>query len=203
MIAPFLGLALLFLLAAPAWAASLTLTWTDNNAAPSNETGTIVERAPASGTPLAPSGAFAQVGAALPPDTVSYIDSTVTVGAYCYRVAAINQYGQSAYSNVACAGIKPNAPSILNVTILWPAEGEVVPLGAVKIIGEVDGFDGPLRQAVAHLDGRPPAVVKLDRVTGLFSIAATIKDPGEHVVGVAVWDAEGRVASLTRTWLVQ
>lgn len=108
----------LMLTAVPAMAATLTLTWTDTNATPSNETGTTVERAPATGTPLAPSGAFAQI-ATVAADVVSYADTTVAVNAsYCYRVAAFNATGPSAYSNTACKTVPVplNPPTNLQIT---------------------------------------------------------------------------------------
>ena len=91
---------------APAVAAQLTLTWTDNS---SNEAGFKVERKTGSG------GVYAQV-ASLDAGATGYVDQAVTTGAtYCYRVRAYNSAGNSAYSNEACA--TPVNATLYTVTV--------------------------------------------------------------------------------------
>jgi hypothetical protein len=81
-------------------ATQLTLTWTDNAA---GQASFVIERGPAA------AGPFLYLGQN-PPGITGYYDTTVTPGIiYCYRVAAFNDVGQSAYSSVACgsASIPP------------------------------------------------------------------------------------------------
>jgi hypothetical protein len=78
-------------------AGQLTATWQDNN---STETGFRIERSRAGDV-----CEFAQL-AALPAESVSYVDAGLTEGErWCYRVRAENDAGVSAYSNVACATV--------------------------------------------------------------------------------------------------
>jgi len=90
------------------------LDWVDNS---TNETGFIIERKtePCSGT-----GAYAQVGT-VGVNIRTYTDSSVVEGnTYCYRVAAVNATGKSAYSNTAERTIPsslPAAPSNLVITL--------------------------------------------------------------------------------------
>lgn len=89
-----LVLVLSLLGAVPVYAAQLTLTWIDHA---EGQAQFVIERA--TGT----TGAFGSL-AENPAGDVSYVDLTVVAGkTYCYRVAAVNDVGQSAYSNVACA----------------------------------------------------------------------------------------------------
>lgn len=74
---------------------TVNLAWTDNAA---DETGYKVERKPEG-------GAYSQIGTA-GQDATSYADEGVSPGAYCYRVRAYNDYGDSAYSNEASATIQ-------------------------------------------------------------------------------------------------
>ena len=89
----------LLLVAAAAWpvhafAAQLTLTWTD---ASDNEVGFKIERRPGLTETYAE---ISRPGA----DTTAYVDSNLPAGAtYCYRVRAFNSAGDSDYSNEACA----------------------------------------------------------------------------------------------------
>jgi List-Bact-rpt repeat protein len=77
--------------AAPAQ--QLDLSWVDNSG---GEAGFIIQRA--TGT----TGTYAQIGQN-PPGTVSYTDNAVSLGTtYCYRVAAADNAGTSAFSNVSC-----------------------------------------------------------------------------------------------------
>lgn len=82
----------LLLVATPAWATSIKLTWSEHS---TNEAGFNIERK--AGTeawlPLATIDASA----------VSYTDNGITIGTkYCYRVQMINSEGVSEWSNEAC-----------------------------------------------------------------------------------------------------
>ena len=112
---------LALLVAAPAMAqttsqtAMLTLTWQDNS---NNEDGFNIERR------LGQTGTFAKIGS-VAANVVQYVDSIANDPGnvqYCYRVAAFNTAGQSAYSNIACGTtpvivIPPGAPSNVNVSV--------------------------------------------------------------------------------------
>ena len=75
------------------YSAQLMLTWTDNA---TNEDGFAVARKTGS------TGTFAQI-ATVGPNLTSYADSAAAaVTTYCYRVAAFNIAGSSAYSSEAC-----------------------------------------------------------------------------------------------------
>ena len=103
----------LVLCAVPAFAATATLTWTDNS---TNESGFNVQRKL---EVCAGSGAWsdlAQVGA----NVTTYKDGTIQEGVpVCYRVNAYNSAGASAWSNTA-GGVPPftipAVPSQLGVT---------------------------------------------------------------------------------------
>lgn len=80
---------------------AISLTWTDNSP---NESGFHIERRPGSGT-------YAQV-AAVAANSVTYGDTGLSAGtAYCYRVAAFNNGGNSDYSNEVCATTTGTAPA--------------------------------------------------------------------------------------------
>ncbi len=91
-------------------ATSVTLTWVDNA---TDETGYVVQR-------KAPGGAYTQVGPTLPPNTTSFVDTSVSpASSYRYRVFAQNQVGPSAPSNeisVTTPEAAPAAPSNLAVS---------------------------------------------------------------------------------------
>ncbi len=97
-----------FLLTAVSWqsqasAGQLQLTWADNS---NNEDGFKIERK------LGTTGTFAQV-ASVGVNVTTYTDTNLTDGAtYCYRLAAFNSAGSSAYSGEGCATVK----STLSVT---------------------------------------------------------------------------------------
>jgi hypothetical protein len=89
------------------------LTWTDNA---TNETGFVVERAVNGGafTQLAAPAALAGTG------SVTYTDATIIPGnTYDYRVAAVNGFGPSAYSNTAGVVVPstPAAPTVLTAAL--------------------------------------------------------------------------------------
>jgi hypothetical protein len=76
-----------------AQAQKLDLSWIDNSG---GQARFIIQRATGN------TGAYTQI-AQVPPGTQSYSDTTVSLGTtYCYQVAAVNSYGASPFSNVAC-----------------------------------------------------------------------------------------------------
>ena len=109
------GLILLVLLlfAPPAGAASNVLTWTDNS---TNEANFNIERKAEACTGTA---AFAEI-ATTGFNITTFTDAAVTEGVtYCYRVAASNPAGKSAYSNTASRTVPftvPAAPLGLGVS---------------------------------------------------------------------------------------
>ena len=107
-----LGVLVSLLFAAPAWAASNVLTWTDNS---TNETTFNIERKAEVCPGTLSFAPLATVGV----NVATYTDSAVTEGVtYCYRVAASNSAGVSAYSNTAGRTVPfslPLAPSGLVV----------------------------------------------------------------------------------------
>ena len=98
----------LFLLSGLSWqgqadAGQLQLAWTDNA---NNEDGFKIERK------LGTTGTFNQI-ATVGVNITSYTDTNLTDGAtYCYRLAAFNSVGNSAYSPDGCASVK----STLSIT---------------------------------------------------------------------------------------
>lgn len=104
---------LFLLLAAPAWAASNVLTWTDNS---TNEANFNIER---KAEACAGTGAFVEI-ATTGFNVTTFTDAAVTEGVtYCYRVAASNTAGKSAFSNTASRTVPftvPAAPSGLGAT---------------------------------------------------------------------------------------
>lgn len=101
------------LLAPPAWAASNVLTWQDNAG---NEANFNIERKAEACTGVLPFVEIATTSA----NIVTFTDAAVTEGVtYCYRVAASNPAGKSAYSNTASRTVPftaPVSPSGLGVT---------------------------------------------------------------------------------------
>ena len=102
----------LLLLAAPAWAGQNVLTWQDNSG---NEANFHIERKAEVCAGAVPFVEIATTGA----NIVTFTDAAVTEGVtYCYRVAASNPAGKSAFSNTASRTVPfsvPNAPSDLGV----------------------------------------------------------------------------------------
>jgi len=98
----------LLLIATPAWAQSIAMSWTDNA---TNEEGFILERGDIvvqlDGTFLADN--FAEI-ARPPVDATSHVDSTIAAARfYCYRVAAFITItnatppeSRSSFSNIGC-----------------------------------------------------------------------------------------------------
>jgi hypothetical protein len=161
-----------------AGAAQLAMSWTDNA---SDEDGFLVERRAAAG------GAFQQV-AALGPNVVGYLDSTVQAGsAYCYRVRAFNLAGMSAFTNEACGTASGTATLPLSVTLnqtsfrtsdtmvaTVQAVGGVVP-GAVDAYVVVQAGGALLS---LQLDGRlVPGLVPIARNIALPTVAAPFAFP--------------------------
>lgn len=106
-------LVLVFMLvASPVWAASNVLNWTDNS---NNEANFNIERKAEACTGSAPFVEIATTGF----NITTFTDASVQEGVtYCYRVAASNTAGKSAYSNTASRTVPftvPAAPSGLGV----------------------------------------------------------------------------------------
>ena len=99
-----------FVLTALSWqsqasAGQLQLAWTDNS---NNEDGFKIERK------LGTTGTFSQI-TTVGVNVTSYIDANLTDGAtYCYRLAAFNSAGTSAYSAEGCGTVK----STLSITTI-------------------------------------------------------------------------------------
>lgn len=98
----------ILLTASPVWAASNILTWTDNSG---NEANFHIERKAEACAGAAPFVEIATTGA----NIATFTDATVSEGiTYCYRVAASNPAGKSAFSNTASRTVPftvPAAPS--------------------------------------------------------------------------------------------
>ena len=103
-------LILFFFLTALIWqsqasAGQLQLAWTDNS---NNESGFKIDRK------LGTTGTFSQI-ATVGVNVTTYTDTNLTDGAtYCYRLAAFNSAGTSAYSAEGCATVK----STLSITMV-------------------------------------------------------------------------------------
>ena len=103
----------------------LTATWTDNSG---GVAATIIERRPSE------QPTFDAIGE-LAPGIASYVDPAITDGlTYCYRVKAYDSYGESAYSEEACAVAMQEpapapaptpvpAPSPYNIAVLKAGSG--------------------------------------------------------------------------------
>lgn len=108
-----------FFVPTAAFAATTTLTWTDNSngVPPGNiEDGFIVERRNNN-----PPGTYAELNRTAM-NVTTYADTTIVAGAsYCYRIKAFNTAGTSGPSNEVCITIAippviPTAPSGLQIT---------------------------------------------------------------------------------------
>lgn len=100
----------LALLVVPVQAQSInaTIAWTDNS---TNEDGFRLER-------KVDAGAYATFTTTGPNVTQASDAGLVLNSTYCYRVAAFNAFGGSAFSNEACVTpTTPNAPSGLVITV--------------------------------------------------------------------------------------
>ena len=159
-------------------AAQLAISWIDNA---SDEDGFLVERRPATG------GAFQQV-AALGPNVVGYLDSTVQAGSgFCYRVRAFNLAGLSPYTNEACGAATGPAAVPLSVTLnqasFRPGDTMVATVQAVGglVPVAVDAYvvvqaGGALLSL--QLDGRlVPGLVPIARNIVLPTVAAPFAFP--------------------------
>jgi hypothetical protein len=110
-----------FLFGALSWqsqanAGQLQLAWTDNS---NNEDGFKIERK------LGTTGTFSQL-ASVGVNVTSYTDTNLTDGAtYCYRLAAFNSFGSSAYSAEGCATVK----STLSITKIGSGTVTSTPAG--------------------------------------------------------------------------
>jgi len=87
------------LLVAQAFAADLSLTWNDNS---DNEDGFVIERSQ-------DAGPYVEIGGT-GINEASYVDTDVPIGVVLkYRVKAVNQFGDSGYSNEVSVGTNPPA----------------------------------------------------------------------------------------------
>ena len=165
-------------LARSADAAQLAMSWTDNA---SDEDGFLVERRAFTG------GAFRQV-AALGPNVVGHLDSTVQAGSgYCYRVRAFNLAGMSPYTNEACGTATGTAAVPLSVTLnqtsFRPSDTMVATVQAVGGIVPVAVDAYVVVQAGGallslQLDGRlVPGLVPIARNIVLPTVAAPFAFP--------------------------
>ena len=113
------SLIVLVLCATEVQAAQLRLSWTDNS---DNERGFSIERR------LQASGTFASV-ATQEANVPFYSDTTLLPAtAYCYRVLAFNEAGQSPYSNESCA-----TTSTLEAAFEGPSDTQsVASIGVVR-----------------------------------------------------------------------
>ena len=104
---------LMFVLSSPAWAGSARLTWQDNS---NNETVFNIERKNAVCNSPLPWAEISTVTS----NVATFTDVGLAEGAsVCYRVAASNSAGKSAFSNEAVFAVPftvPVAPSLLGVT---------------------------------------------------------------------------------------
>ena len=101
--------------AVPAWAASNVLSWSDNS---TNEANFVIERKTeaCTGTTV-PFTTLATTTA----NIETYTDSAVSEGVtYCYRVAARNTAGTSAYSNTAGRQVPLSVPLAASGLIVGP-----------------------------------------------------------------------------------
>jgi hypothetical protein len=91
----------------------VTLNWVDVT----NPNGTTYEvfraTGPCGGTP-----AFQQLASGV--TVLSYVDSSVVSGTYCYEVLAVYNAKESAPSNQAAASIPPDAPASLTTSVDVP-----------------------------------------------------------------------------------
>lgn len=108
-----LAMVAVLMLAGPAFAGKATLSWKDNS---DNEAVFNIERKAAACTST--TVPWAEI-ATVPSNIVTYVDLALTEGAtYCYRVAASNTAGKSAYTNEVPFLVPfsiPVAPSQLSV----------------------------------------------------------------------------------------
>jgi hypothetical protein len=126
-------------LAAPsiAQAQQLNMTWVDNSG---GQASFIIQRA--TGT----TGLYAQI-AQVPLGVVSYTDTTVSLGTtYCYRVAAVNSTGMSAFSNIACAS--PSGGRTISIAKAGTGSGTVVSSPAGISCGAICSYTFPLSSVV-------------------------------------------------------
>ncbi|HTY77655.1 MAG TPA: IPT/TIG domain-containing protein [Candidatus Bathyarchaeia archaeon] len=120
-----------------ALAQQLTLSWVDNSG---GQAGFIVQRATGS------TGTYAQI-AQVPAGVVTYTDSAVVLGTtYCYKVAAVNTAGMSAFSNSACSA--PGGGFTLTVTKAGNGSGTVTDSSGGLNCGSVCAYTYPAGKPV-------------------------------------------------------
>jgi hypothetical protein len=126
-------------------AAQLNLSWVD---ASSGQAGFIIQRA------MSTTGTYTQI-AQQQPGVTSYPDTTVDLGtSYCYRVAAVDVYGMSGYSDVACAS--PSGGFAVTVAETGSGTGTVTSSPGGIDCGTVCSYTYPAG-AVITLAGAPSA----------------------------------------------
>jgi hypothetical protein len=113
-------LILFFLLTILSWqnqasAGELQLAWTDNA---DNEDGFRIERK------MGTTGTYTQI-ATVGANVTSYTDTNLSEGAtYCYRLAAFNSAGSSAYAIEGCAAARSTVHQISRIGVFRPSTGE-------------------------------------------------------------------------------
>lgn len=133
------------------------LTWIDNT---TTESGFVVERASGSDQ----FSAVAVVG----PNTVSYLDATITSGVqYQYRIRAFNPAGSATSSTTS---VQPAPPTVSGVI---PDQGPLAGGTAITIIGT--GFTAP---AAATIGGNAVAGLQVVSSTQLTGTAPAGSSPG-------------------------
>ncbi len=80
-----------------------TLNWTDTI----NPPGTLYNAYRATG-PCSPTAAFVKIGSMI--GSLSFQDTTITPGTFCYAVTAVSPAGESGQSNTAQATLAPPPP---------------------------------------------------------------------------------------------
>lgn len=161
----------------------IEVTWVD---APFNETGFNVYRS----TSL--NGTYTKLNAtALPANSTEYLDGTIEDGiTYYYKVAAVNSYGVSPYSNTASIEVPNLAPKITVTGNLTIAPG-------VQSNLSVSAIDPPGNVLTIAVTGLPSfaAYQSLTATTGSIVMNPTTADDGVYTFTVTATDAEGEASS--------
>lgn len=125
------------LLPSSAPAQQLSLSWLDNSG---GQASFVIQRATGS------AGTYGQIAQA-PAGTATYTDTSVSLGStYCYRVAAVNSAGTSAFSNSACGS--PSGGFTVTVTETGNGSGTVTSSPAGINCGTACSYTYPSSSAV-------------------------------------------------------